>query len=461
MSQKARLRLRFDGPTFPAGFKCAGVLVTGEAIPSEEKSESNVAWQSIYAGEVCPYAGLSTVASNVAGQTELEFSLYVPGARKTTVQVLGIETTGDCPKPTLGKLLSAKKAGTLPTEIKGIYELGRQTIPNLKSEVVVVEKNYDPAKSKNLLNCNAGTSGGNLFPYKALTLFPGDRYLIKPTGGTPPYAFSNSGTGTVNQVADEAEFIAGVTGQDIVTISDSATPALTSNVTFTVAAAIVPSPMYWYSARHFVPLAEGTTIATNWVNSGSALDDLVPAGGSKTIKRNAAPNGMPAVGIASGASFSKLTSTSFIGNHSVLGVARRLDAATVSFFCFSELNCSSGNQYSLMKFRNTTAAARFEVSNIAYTAYAEVTPVISNEGWSLFEGHFQAAGSPIDLTFRGETVSQPHLLSIFGPGTGHIRVGGIDVTGAESAFEVAEVIGILGTSTTTVGNTLRAKYSLP
>ncbi len=459
-SRKARMRLRLDGPTFPTGFKCAGVLVTGEAIPTEDGSETVVDWQAIYEGEVCPYSGLSTATQLVAGQTELEFSLYLPAGRKTTVQVLGVETSGECPDETLAELLSAKRAGTLPSEIKGVYELGRQSIEYLKSAVIDIEKSYDPNKSKNLFSCHSGASGDDLFPYKALTLFPGDRYIIQPTGGTAPYAFVNTGSGTVDPSGDEAEFIAGPSGEDIVTISDSAQPPLTQDITFTVAAAI--TPFYWYSARQFVPLAEGAVISSDWVNAGSVIENLVPAGGAITIKRNAAPNGMPAVGIQSTGTFAKAISNFLVGSHSVLVVAKRLGALAASLFCMTNVDCTLGNTYSLIQYPNASSTGKFAVSLGSVPAEANVTPTAPSEDWSLFEAHFTEGGaSPIELKFQGEVATQSHNFIVFNLSTGYLRLGGIDSSGAESAFEVAEVIGIPGLNTTAAAATLRAKYSLP
>lgn len=467
---KAQLRLRLDGPIFPQGFKCAGVLVTGEAIPSLDKTETKADWESIYNGSSCSYPGLSTPAKDIANQKQIEFTLFVPQGRKTTVQVLGVETTGECPTQNLGELLSAKRDGTLPKEIKGVYELGRSTIERLKSAVIDIENSYNVATSKNVLDCvppNPAVPGGNgLFPYSTLVMFTGDRYFFKPTGGVGPFTFTKlSGGGSFPSNSSEAQFVAPSNPDTVVIQISNATAQ--SNVSITVIP--VPGlPKHWYTANYFSSNLDNASIVAPWANSGSFILSLLPAaparGGTLNYRRNGAPKGFPSVVIPATGSFYASASAALSGTHSLMVVARRLQAFPVTVFCIGQSGCADSSlPFTKLSFPLANYAGQFFVSGGGGNGTNSVnTSGTSSEGWALFEAHYSDGSmNSIDLTFDGALNAQiPHLILGFTPSIPQVIIGGVQV-GAEANIEVAEVMAIEGpTNTYAIGAALRAKYGL-
>lgn len=474
-----RFEIRLDGPAFPSGFQCVGLVVTGEGIPAQDNPNGTANWQAIYDGGVCPYAGVSTSARAISStDTSVDLELVVPSGRNRTVQVIGLQTSsGSCPTQKISELLVANAKKELSSDVVGMYELGRRYLDTYHTTAVTIKPTYDATSAKNLLTCDSSSGGGGggevneLFPYSTVQLNLNDRYFLRPTGGTAPYSFSLrvGGVSILSQSDRALVQAAGVVDTAIIDVEDStgkkaAITVKSSNPN------VVGTLLYHYSAdRFYLTPEEGAIWGSNiWVNRGTQSSYFlsppsVNGVNSPLFHQGGGPRGNPSVSLPVASFFSGIPMPGLlIGSHSLLAVARR-NSGGVSVLCMAGGDCGTPTTQSWLTLGMPgTFAAHYVYNGNASTIGPNGN---ATTGWYLVVSHFQQ--SPIqtaDLSVGGNSQGPlNHGVVTFAlASSASLRLGGLGAIGSESEWELAEIMVIEG-SVDTAGPeaALRAKYGLP
>ncbi len=483
------MRLIRGGPELVTDFKCFGLNVVGEGIPSVDSSFV-ADWQTVAAGKTCAYPGLTSSlqalgssSGSTGSKNEIAFPIKVSPGKSRVFQIIGVQTEGGCPEEDLGKLLAQNRSGALSEKISGLYEVGRAVTDVYQANNIDVTASYKAGSAYNLKDCYPPPgSGGNDF---VLSDFPiglsnGDKYQLKPRGGTAPFKYRviSEGAGAFASVDRETGLVTAAGGPPLpntieVTDFDNRTARVTAKL-FTPAA-YGGLLQYWYRASQFLgQITDGADLpdSNRLKNSGSGGSNsdmqtgiLLANTNSVRFRTASAPRGSASVELYSGFKYERSDAGVALGGaHQIFLVVKRSKALNGSAMCLGVFSaCLPTGHGSTLLWPDTTATYTYRLlgnsgasTTINYDAGKEL-------GWTVLSGKWDGTSGTdgLQLTVNGNVTKATTANTSISVAGGIISVGPITGQTGVDFMEFAEMlIYTAAVSETAVYEYLQYKYGL-